>query len=41
MKNSKKAKPIKRTLKVSTKVKAGAYVGIGLNLGGGRGKSSV
>jgi hypothetical protein len=36
-KNPKNVKPSKRTLKLSTKVKAGAYVGLGLNLGVGRG----
>jgi hypothetical protein len=34
--NAKKAKSRKEVLKLSTKVKAGAYVGVGLSLGGGR-----
>jgi hypothetical protein len=39
--NPKNVKPNKQTLKLSTNVKAGAYVGLGLNLGGGLGKSGV
>jgi hypothetical protein len=38
-KNSKNVKPNKRILKLSTNVKAGAYVGLGLSLGAGRGKT--
>jgi len=34
---SKKAKNKKEVLKLSTKVKAGAYIGVGLSVGGGRG----
>jgi hypothetical protein len=40
-KNLKNVKPNKRTLKLSTNVKAGAYIGLGLNLGAGRGKTTT
>lgn len=34
--DTKKARKKKGVLKLSTKVKAGAYLGVGLTLGGGR-----
>ena len=37
----KNMKSNKRTLKLSTHVKAGAYVGLGLSLGAGRGHTAV
>ena len=40
-KNPKKVKSNKRTLKVSTQVKAGTYVGLGFSVGAGRGKTTV